>query len=189
MTCAKLTIISWNIVGGNIFHWSSAGPELYGTSLGTPTFQRDALLQIFLPLVLLSLSYLLVTSFVEYKRLGPRPMGHVQRKFPANVVDDTPGTILLVVGYFADSQERFIFPTYPLLCFKAAVIRYLIRGWTEVARIKATSSPYKNIELPRLLNFKNLLISPNRAAAVDDGKKWVSTSKYEDEREEVTCPL
>ncbi|KAG9042410.1 mannosyltransferase [Tulasnella sp. UAMH 9824] len=44
----------------------------------------------------------------------------------------------------------------------------------------------QEIELPRLLNVINLLITPTPAEPVDDGKKWVSTSKYEeDERHQV----
>ncbi|KAG9035638.1 hypothetical protein FS837_001859 [Tulasnella sp. UAMH 9824] len=44
----------------------------------------------------------------------------------------------------------------------------------------------QNIGLPRLLNAIKLLIPPTPAEPVDEGKKWVSTSKYEeDERHQV----
>ncbi|KAG8979693.1 mannosyltransferase, partial [Tulasnella sp. 427] len=44
----------------------------------------------------------------------------------------------------------------------------------------------QNTELPRLLNATNLLAAPSSTVSDDDGKKWVSTSKYaEDEQQQV----
>ncbi|KAG9021115.1 hypothetical protein FS837_007569, partial [Tulasnella sp. UAMH 9824] len=92
-----------NIVGGNIFTSSSAGPELYGTEpwysyLSSWCFTSN-LPSSCAPLTLSSAGH----SLRGVQEAWSAPMGHGQRKFPASVADDTAGTLLL--GYFVDSLK------------------------------------------------------------------------------------
>jgi len=48
-----------------------------------------------------------------------------------------------------------MFPAYPLLCFNASVAVYLLRGWMEVAYIKATRSPYRVSVMVTPLSLSN----------------------------------
>jgi alpha-1,2-mannosyltransferase len=100
---------------------------------------------VMLPLALVSLPALLVTSVFDRKRLG---YVNVSKE------ESSPFTILglrlspfylwmIILTSQAHKEERFMFPAYTMLCFNAAVTIYLIRGWMEVAYIKITKSPYR----------------------------------------------
>lgn len=54
-----------------------------------------------------------------------------------------------------------MYPVYPLLCFNAATTLYLVRGWIEVAYIKATSSPYRagKSSIFRLTTFAVIILT------------------------------
>lgn len=141
----KLTIVPWNIVKYNIFSSSSGrGPELYGTEPWHFYIQNLVLnFNGVFVLALFSLPALVVTSYVDKKRLGlvtPKP----ERSSPLTLL-----TIRLLPLYIwlavltiqPHKEERFMFPAYPLICFNAAVTLYLMRGWMETAYV-AKVSPY-----------------------------------------------
>ncbi|KAG5342034.1 hypothetical protein C0989_005714 [Termitomyces sp. Mn162] len=142
----RLTIVPWNIVQYNIFGGAERGPDLYGTSPWSYYFLNLILnFNILVPLSVLALPALLVTYFVDNKRLGI---------FKPSVYESSPFTLLAIrllpfyiwLGILtsqAHKEERFMFPAYPLLCFNAAVALYLIRGWQEALFIKITNSPYR----------------------------------------------
>lgn len=92
-----------------------------------------------------SLPALVVTYFVDVKRLGA---------WKANPERSSPYTLLAmrllplylwigILTFQPHKEERFMFPAYPLICFNAAVTLYLARGWLEVAYIKITALPYE----------------------------------------------
>ena len=62
-----------------------------------------------------------------------------------------------ILSFQRHKEERFMFPVCPLLCFNAAVVSYLMRGWLEVAFVKVTNSPYR----VSYLNFVPALITLN----------------------------
>lgn len=142
----KIVAVPWNIVKYNVFPDAARGPELYGTEPWT-FYILNLLLNfnILLPLALLSLPALLVTSRIDRRRLG------FQQSGPEN---SSPFTVLafrlmpmyiwmVILNIQPHKEERFMFPVYPLICFNAAVSVYLMRGWLEVAFVKITKSPYR----------------------------------------------
>ncbi|KAG6814143.1 hypothetical protein H0H92_002138 [Tricholoma furcatifolium] len=142
----KFTVVPWNIIQYNIFGGSERGPDLYGTSPWNFYFLNLVLnFNVLVPLSLLALPALLLTYFVDNKRLGI-----VKR----SIYESSPFTILTlrllpfylwftILTLQAHKEERFMFPAYPLLCFNAAVTLYLLRGYQEALFIKLTSSPYR----------------------------------------------
>ncbi|TFK56717.1 glycosyltransferase family 22 protein [Heliocybe sulcata] len=142
----RLTLVPWNIIRYNIFGGSGRGPELYGTEPWT-FYIRNLVLNfnIIVPFAFAALPALAVTSFTDRRRLGP---------FTPSPEQSSPFTVLAlrlaplyvwtgILSLQAHKEERFMFPAYPLICFNAAVTLYLVRGWIEVAYIKATNSPYR----------------------------------------------
>ena len=134
----------WNLIKYNVFD-SGKGSTLYGTE---PwyfyLFNLLLNFNIALPLALISLPALFITQIVEYKRLGPKP--GPEESSPYTLMTMRLAPLYLWVGFMSlqpHKEERFMYPIYPLICFNAAVTLYLVRGWIEVAYIKATSSPYK----------------------------------------------
>ncbi|KAI6153875.1 glycosyltransferase family 22 protein [Pisolithus tinctorius] len=140
------TLVPWNIVRYNIFGGAQRGPDLYGTS-PWHFYITNLLLNfnILLILALASLPSLLISYFVDKKRLGN------QKSSPGRSSPFTVLALRLVPSYLwigilsmqAHKEERFMYPIYPLLCFNAAVTLYLLRGWMEVVYVRVTNSPYK----------------------------------------------
>lgn len=141
----KLTIVPWNIVRYNIFPDSSRGPTLYGTE--PPTFYIFNLLlnfNVLVPLALLSLPVLAITSRVDKKRLGDKPPPGQSSPYTLLAMRLAPLYVWIgILSKQAHKEERFMYPVYTLLCFNAAVALYLMRGWFERAFVAVTKSPYK----------------------------------------------
>jgi alpha-1,2-mannosyltransferase len=142
----KLAVVPWNIVHYNIFGGAERGPELYGTE-PWDFYIRNLILNFnCIPfLALLSLPALVVSVFVDRKRLGLYTPGPNQSS-PFTILALRLAPLYLWLGILTlqpHKEERFMFPAYPLLCFNAAVCVYLVRGWVEVAYIKYTKSPYQ----------------------------------------------
>ncbi|KAF8167320.1 glycosyltransferase family 22 protein [Crassisporium funariophilum] len=157
----KLAIVPWNIVRYNIFGGSERGPDLYGTAPWN--FYLNNLVINFnciLPLALISLPALVVTYFVDRKRLGVfTPTANQSSPFTLLALRLAP--LYLWLGILTSQphkEERFMFPAYPLLCFNAAVTVYLMRGWLEVVFIKVTKSPYKASQSLLFRNFTFSLV-------------------------------
>lgn len=153
-------MVPWNIVKYNIFGGSERGPELYGTSPWSFYFLNLVLnFNILVPLSLLALPALVVTYFIDRKRLGfYKPSSDQTSPFTILTIRIAPFYIWLgILTFQSHKEERFMFPAYPLLCFNAAVTLYLMRGWQEVAYVKLTNSPYRvsftNIIRCSLCNF------------------------------------
>ena len=143
----KPTLVPWNIIQYNIFSTASGkGPELYGTEPWS--YYLANLVLNFNGLLLLaigSLPALVVTYFVDQKRLGTGK-GGPERSSPFTLLAMRLLPLYLWIGILTaqpHKEERFMFPAYPLVCFNAAVTLYLARGWLEAAYIKATASPYQ----------------------------------------------
>ncbi|KAG6910519.1 hypothetical protein DXG01_009938 [Tephrocybe rancida] len=142
----KLSIVPWNIVQYNIFGGAERGPDLYGTSPWNFYLLNLVLnFNVLVPLSLLSLPGLLLTYFVDAKRLGSiKPAVHESSPFATLAIRLLPFYLWFgILTSQAHKEERFMFPAYPLLCFNAAVALYLMRGWQEALFIKFTSSPYR----------------------------------------------
>ncbi|KAF7968131.1 hypothetical protein HWV62_31803 [Athelia sp. TMB] len=135
----RLTIVPWNIIRYNIFGGSERGPDLYGTE-SWHFYILNLILNfnVLVPLALISLPALFITSIFDRKRLGLSTGSEQSSPF-------------LVLG--AHKEERFMFPAYPMLCFNAAVALYLVRGWLEVTYIKMTNSPYQASRSKIFSNF------------------------------------
>ena len=135
----------WNIVKYNVFPDSERGPDLYGTS--PPSFYLSNLLlnfNVLVPLALLALPALAITSRVDRKRLGDKPATTQSSMYTILAIRLAPVYVwLAILSAQAHKEERFMFPVYPLICFNAAVALYLVRGWLEVAYLKMTSSPFQ----------------------------------------------
>ena len=100
---------------------------------------------ILVPLALASLPALLVTYFVDNKRLR-RPKLSLDGSSPFTILALRLAPLYLWVAILtlqSHKEERFMFPIYPLLCFNAAVTLYLVRGWMEKTYITVTKSPYR----------------------------------------------
>jgi len=100
---------------------------------------------ILVPLALASLPSLLVTYFVDNKRLdAPKQSRDGSSPFAVLALRLLPIHLwVTILTLQSHKEERFMFPIYPLLCFNAAVTLYLVRGWMEKAYITITKSPYK----------------------------------------------
>lgn len=143
----KPTVVPWNIIKYNIFsRGSGKGPELYGTEpwsyyLANLVLNFNGLLL----LAILSLPALVVTYFVDQKRLGTGKRDS-ERSSPFTLLAMRLLPLYLWIGALTaqpHKEERFMFPAYTLVCFNAAVTLYLARGWLEVAYVKTTASPYQ----------------------------------------------
>ncbi|KAL5535984.1 ALG9 [Sanghuangporus sanghuang] len=154
----RLTIVPWNIIKYNIFGGASRGPDLYGTEPWNFYILNLVLnFNVLALLALLSLPVLLVTYFVDNKRVGGplRSSSNADKeKDEAINARSSPFTLLTfrllpfyiwfgIFSWQAHKEERFFFPAYPFLAFNAAVALYLIRGWAEAAFVKVTRSPYQ----------------------------------------------
>lgn len=147
MAYGKLTITPWNIVKYNIFGGSDRGPDLFGAE---PWFfyLLNLLLNfnIMLPLALSSLPSLILTYFVDRRRLGGQLKPSAGQSSPYTVLAIRLAPFYVWLGILtlqSHKEERFMFPVYTILAFNAAVTMYLIRGWLEAVFVKITSSPYR----------------------------------------------
>jgi alpha-1,2-mannosyltransferase len=143
----KPTIVPWNIIKYNLFSRANGkGPELYGTEPWSYYFVNLVLnFNGLLLLALGSLPALVVTYFVDVKRLGAWK-AEPERSSPFTLLAIRLLPLYVWIGILTaqpHKEERFMFPAYPLICFNAAVTLYLARGWLEVAYIKMTVSPYQ----------------------------------------------
>ena len=142
----QIIAVPWNIIKYNVFPDVARGPDLYGTEPWS-FYILNLLLNfnILLPLALISIPALAITYRIDRRRLGlARPSGEESSPFTLLAIRLLPFYIwLAILTVQAHKEERFMYPAYPLICFNAAVSVYLIRGWTEIAFIKATSSPYR----------------------------------------------
>jgi alpha-1,2-mannosyltransferase len=160
-----LAIVPWNIIHYNIFGGSERGPDLYGTSPWNFYLLNLILnFNVLVPLSLLSLPALYITSIVDRKRLGFVKAGPDQSSpFVVLGVRLMPLYVWLgILTLQAHKEERFMFPAYPILCFNAAVALYLIRGWFEVAFIHFTKSPYKASDMVRF----SIVLTNKRSAGI-----------------------
>ncbi|KAF9486554.1 glycosyltransferase family 22 protein, partial [Pholiota conissans] len=142
----KLAIVPWNIVHYNIFGGAERGPQLYGTE-PWDFYIRNLILNFnYIPfLALLALPALVVSFFIDRKRLGMYTPGPNQSS-PFTILALRLAPLYIWLGILTlqpHKEERFMFPAYPLLCFNAAVCVYLVRGWMEVGYIHFTKSPYR----------------------------------------------
>ena len=142
----QIIAVPWNIIKYNVFPDVARGPDLYGTEPWS-FYILNLLLNfnILLPLALISIPALAITYRIDRRRLGlARPSAEESSPFTLLAIRLLPFYIwLAILTVQAHKEERFMYPAYPLICFNAAVSVYLIRGWTEIAFIKATSSPYR----------------------------------------------
>lgn len=139
-------MVPWNIIRYNIFGGSERGPDLYGTSPWNFYLLNLVLnFNVLVPFALFSLPALGVTYVIDRKRLGIfKPSADQTSPFTILGLRLLPFYIWLgILTSQAHKEERFMFPAYPLLCFNAAVMLYLVRGWQEVVFIKLTNSPYQ----------------------------------------------
>ncbi|KAI6163889.1 glycosyltransferase family 22 protein [Pisolithus thermaeus] len=156
----RWTIVPWNIVRYNIFGGARRGPDLYGTSPWHFYVMNLFLnFNILLILALVSLPSLLISYFVDERRLGNQKSSP-ERSSPFTVLALRLIPLYLWIGTLsmqAHKEERFMYPVYPLLCFNAAVTLYLLRGWIEVAYVRVTKSSYKASRSP-LFGTMTLLV-------------------------------
>lgn len=138
---------SWNIIAYNLLPSgdSHKGPELYGTEPWYYYVLNLALaFNVILPLALAALPALAVTYLIDRRRLGYPASKDQSNQFIVLGVRLLPMYLWLgVLTAQPHKEERFAFPAYTMICFNAAVTLYLVRGWMEVAYIKATASPYR----------------------------------------------
>jgi alpha-1,2-mannosyltransferase len=157
----KLAIVPWNIIRYNIFGGSERGPDLYGTSPWNFYLLNLILnFNVLVPLSLLSLPALYITSIIDRKRLGFVKAGPDQSS-PFVVLGIRLMPLYVWMGILtlqAHKEERFMFPAYPILCFNAAVALYLIRGWFEVVYVHFTNSPYKASRSSLFSNFTSSVV-------------------------------
>lgn len=146
MAYGRLTVVPWNIVRYNVFGGVERGPDLYGTSHWSYYLLNLILnFNILVPLALLALPALALTSVIDRKRLGfVKPGPNESSPFTTIAFRLAPFYLWLgILTFQGHKEERFMFPAYPLLCFNAAVTLYLMRGWQEVIFITLTKSPYR----------------------------------------------
>ena len=142
----KMTAVFWNIVKYNVFPDASRGPDLYGTEPWYYYLLNLSLnFNILLPMALFSLPALAITSRIDRHRLG-NDIPSAMRSSPFRILALRLLPLYVWIGIFTvqpHKEERFMYPVFPLVCFNAAVMTYLLRGWLEVAYIKITKSPYR----------------------------------------------
>ncbi|KAI9460480.1 asparagine-linked glycosylation 9 protein isoform a [Lactarius psammicola] len=142
----KMTAVFWNIVKYNVFPDASRGPGLYGTEPWYYYLLNLSLnFNILLPMALFSLPALIITYRIDRRRLG-NAVPTAEQSSPFRLLALRLLPLYIWLGIFTvqpHKEERFMYPVYPLVCFNAAVMTYLLRGWIEVAYIKMTKSPYK----------------------------------------------
>ncbi|KAJ2935635.1 hypothetical protein H1R20_g1457, partial [Candolleomyces eurysporus] len=174
----NLEIVPWNIIRYNIFGGEERGPNLYGTSPWTFYFSNLVLnFNILVPLALLSFPALVITYNVDRRRLGYTPPSSSNSSpFTILALRLAPFYLwLLILTIQPHKEERFMFPSYPLLCFNAAMTVYLMRGWLEVAFIKVTKSPY---QASRTTMFRNFTFSIIVGTIVISLARIVALYKY-----------
>ena len=143
----KWTIVPLNIINYNIFPPPGVGPNLYGTS--PPSFYLlNGLLgfNILLPLALLSLPALFITTIVDPKRFGDTRDRVAGQTSPAVSMAIRLSGMYLWLGVLtmqAHKEERFLFPAYGLILLNSSTTTYLMRGWGEAVFLKVTKSPYR----------------------------------------------
>ncbi|KAF8971754.1 glycosyltransferase family 22 protein [Flammula alnicola] len=174
----KLEIVPWNIIHYNIFGGSERGPNLYGTAPWDFYINNLIVNFNYLPfLALLSLPALSISYFIDRKRLGfTTPTANQSSPFTILALRLAPLYVwLAILTLQPHKEERFMFPAYPLLCFNAAVCVYLVRGWTEVAFVKVTKSPYR---ASQSLIFSNLTLSVVVASSVISLSRILALFQY-----------
>ncbi|KAI0308111.1 asparagine-linked glycosylation 9 protein isoform a [Multifurca ochricompacta] len=142
----KVTAVFWNIVKYNVFSDASRGPGLYGTEPWYYYFLNLSLnFNILLPMALFSLPALAITYKIDRRRLG-NAIPSVEQSSPFRLLALRLLPLYIWIGILSvqpHKEERFMYPVFPLVCFNAAVMTFLLRGWIEVAYIKITKSPYR----------------------------------------------
>ena len=130
----------------NVFPGASRGPGLYGTEPWYYYLLNLSLnFNVLLPMALFSLPALAITSRIDRHRLG-NDVPSEMRSSPFRILALRLLPLYVWIGIFTaqpHKEERFMYPVFPLVCFNAAVMTYLLRGWFEVAYIKITKSPYR----------------------------------------------
>ncbi|KAI0257241.1 asparagine-linked glycosylation 9 protein isoform a [Lactifluus subvellereus] len=142
----KVAAVFWNIVKYNVFPDAARGPDLYGTEPWYYYFLNLFLnFNILLPMALLSLPALAITYRIDRRRLG-NAVPSAEQSSPFRILALRLLPMYVWIGILSiqpHKEERFMYPVYPLICFNAAVMTYLLRGWIETAYIKITKSPYR----------------------------------------------
>ena len=142
----RFVLAPLNIINYNIF--SSAGPDLFGSEPWYFYILNGALnFNLLLPLALLSLPLVLVTNFVNPKKLAIAKPGQTRTSVLLLVRLSPFYLWFVVLTLQAHKEERFLFPANALLCFQAALSLGLIRGWLEEVYVKITKAPF-NVCLP-----------------------------------------
>ncbi|KAH9982783.1 asparagine-linked glycosylation 9 protein isoform a [Lactifluus volemus] len=142
----KVAAVFWNIVKYNVFPDAARGPGLYGTEPWYYYLLNLSLnFNILLPMALLSLPSLAITYKIDRRRMGNAvPSAEQSSPFRLLALRLLPMYVWIgILSIQPHKEERFMYPAYPLVCFNAAVMAYLLRGWMEVAYIKITKSPYR----------------------------------------------
>ncbi|KAG8839943.1 mannosyltransferase [Serendipita sp. 411] len=158
----KLAIVPWNIISYNIFGGAERGPDLYGTEpWHFYLFNLVLNFNVLVGLALFSLPALLITSRVDYARLGTnKPSEYETSPFSILAIRLAPFYLWLgILSLQSHKEERFMFPIYPLLCFNAAVALYLVRGWLETYYVKMTSQYQASKTSTMTLLTTNVLVA------------------------------
>lgn len=146
MAYNKLAIVPLNILNYNLLS-ATGGPNLYGTSPPSFYLLNGALaFNVLLPLALLSLPVLFITSIVDPKRMGDKRDRMIGQTSPFISLAIRLLPLYLWIGILSmqpHKEERFLFPAYGLILLNACTTIYLLRGCLEQAFIKYTRSPYK----------------------------------------------
>lgn len=142
----KFVIVPLNIINYNLFS-TSGGPNLYGTE--APSFYiLNGLLafNLLLPLALLSIPLLFISSIFDPKRTGDLRDRIIGQTSPYLSLAIRLSPLYLWMGVLtlqAHKEERFLFPAYGLILLNGCTSLYLIRGMLEQAFLKITKSPWK----------------------------------------------
>ncbi|KAK4699679.1 hypothetical protein P7C70_g6582, partial [Phenoliferia sp. Uapishka_3] len=158
----KLAIVPWNIVKYNVLS-TSGGPSLYGVSPSYFYLQNGLLgFNILLPLALISLPVLVISTIVDPKRFGdkrdriaahtPSPVSIAVRLSPMYLW-------IAIISAQPHKEERFLFPAYGLIMLNACTTLYLLRGWFEQAFLKYTKSPYRATQTSMFSNFTRVVLA------------------------------
>ena len=138
----RFVLVPLNIITYNLLS-SSGGPVLYGVEPWYFYILNGLLnFNVLLPLALLSPLALAITAYSTPK------------KFALTKPGQTSGSILMairlspfclwfgIITMQAHKEERFLFPVYPLICFQAAVVLGLARGWQEEVYVRVYNAPF-----------------------------------------------